>query len=193
MYTAYIKTYLEETGVIAQKLLAEQMGTIERMISIIVESKKNNGRVFFIGVGGGAGTGSHATNDFNKIAEISSFNLTDNPSLFTAIANDEGWDAPFVRQLEMHHFNSNDCLFVYSVGGGSSTTSPNIVKAVDFVKRAGGKVLGVLGKSNGHTAQHGDAVVVIPTVDESRITPHTENWQLIFDHLIVNAIAHGAS
>lgn len=190
MYEDYTKQYLVETSRIAERIAQEQMDVVERLISIIAEVKTKQGRVFFIGIGGGSGTGSHAANDFCKIAEVSTINLTDNPSLFTALTNDEGWDAIFIRQLKMHHCGPNDCVFVFSVGGGSPSTSPNIVKAVDYAKSVNAKVVGVVGKSTGRTAEIGDAVVVIPTMDESRITPHTENWQLIFDHLIVNAIAN---
>ena len=188
MYHSYIANYLDETAKIANQLSGEQAEVTNGLIQIINEAKKKNGRVFFIGVGGGSGTGSHATNDFNKIGGISSFNLTDNPSLFTALANDEGWDSVFIRQMQMHHFNETDVLFVFSVGGGNEETSPNIVKAVDYALSVNAKIVGVVGRENGHTAQNGHAVIVLPIMHEDRVTAHTENWQLVINHLIVNAL-----
>lgn len=191
MYEGYIQNYLNETSNIALRCIEQHINVVERMIGIIKGVKEKKGNVFFIGVGGGSGTGSHATNDFNKIAGVSSYNLTDNASLASALANDEGWDSIFVRQLIMHNCNSNDCLFIYSVGGGSSTTSPSIVKAIDYAKQVNAKILGVVGKVDGYTARQGDAVFIVPMVHPDRVTAHTENWQLVINHLLVNAMAYG--
>ncbi len=185
----YITRYLDEMRAIADVLLAEHQGTIGRMIEILRAVKARGGRVFFVGVGGGAGTGSHATNDFMKIAEIPTLCLVDNVSLLTALTNDEGWESVFVRQMAMHGFSANDALFVFSVGGGSATTSGNLVRAIDAAKAAGAPVLGVVGKATGHAAKVGDAVLVIPAVAEERITPHAESWQLAIEHLLANALA----
>lgn len=189
-YRDYAKRYLIEMSQIAQELIYTKLDLIEKLIETISQVKQQNGRIFFAGVGGGSGTGTHATNDFNKIADIASFNLTDNASLLTALANDEGWQSIFVRQMEMYRFGKNDCLFVFSVGGGGPTTSTNLVKAIDYAKKIGSKVVGVVGKETGHAAKHGDAVLVIPNMHDSRITPHSESWQLVLDHLIVTAIAN---
>lgn len=181
----YIQKYLEETQTIAQTIDQNQISAV---LDIISEIKAKNGRIFFAGVGGGAGTGSHSTNDFNKMAKIQTICLTDNVSLLTALANDEGWDKIFSRQMEMHNFNNNDCLFIYSVGGGSETTSKNLVSAIDYAKSKQARIVGVVGKDTGHTAKMADACVIVPIVDQSRITAHTEDWQMIIDHLIVNLL-----
>lgn len=185
----FVRAYLEEMRTIAQRLLDEHTETIERMLEILAEVRARGGRVFFVGVGGGAGTGSHAANDFMKIGGLSTICLADNVSLLTALTNDEGWESVFVRQMAMHRFGPSDCLFVFSVGGGSATTSVNLVRAIDYAKECSAPVLGVVGKATGHAAKVGDAVLVIPTVAEERITPHAESWQLVLDHLLVNALA----
>lgn len=185
----YVVQYLEEMREIAQQLLTAQTDVIERMITVLAAVRDRGGRVFLVGVGGGAGTGSHAANDFMKIGGLPTINLSDNASLLTALTNDEGWESVFARQLAMHRFGPADCLFVFSVGGGSATASLNLVRAIDLAKSVGAPVLGVVGKATGHAARVGDAVLVIPTVAEERITPHTESWQLVLDHLLVNALA----
>lgn len=182
----FINTYLSETAEIAKTINRQ---AIEKAIEVLSEVKSQGGRVFFLGVGGGAATGSHAANDFNKIAGIPTICLTDNVGLFTALTNDEGWESIFKRQLEMQKLNSKDCLFIYSVGGGTETVSKNLVLAVEQAKEIGAKIVGVVGRDTGTTAQKADACIVVPCLDESRRTPHTEDFQLIMDHLLVNILA----
>jgi len=182
----FITAYLKETAEIANNLDRE---AIKRMIEVLNRIRKDKGRIFFLGTGGGAGTGSHAANDFNKIAGISSICLSDNPSLLTALTNDEGWDSVFERQLEMHHLTANDCLFIFSVGGGSETASKNLVEAINYAKKIGAKIVGVVGRETGATAKNADACFIIPCLDETRRTAHTEDFQMIMDHLLVNLLA----
>lgn len=189
MEQSYTHQYLTEMKDIADNLLINSMEVIERMIDILAAMRAKRGRLFIAGVGGGAGTGSHSANDFMKIAGMATINLSDNASLLTALANDEGWESVFIRQLKMHGFQQKDCLFIYSVGGGSSTTSINLVHAIEYARSMKAPVLGIVGKGNGHAASYGTAVLVIPTVAEERITPHTESWQLAINHLLVNALA----
>lgn len=184
----YIGNYLDEAIDILQLMANTQVDIIESLVNHLKKVKENGGRIFFIGVGGAAGTGSHATNDFNKIAGIPALCLTDNPSLFTALANDEGLESVFTRQMEMHRFGPEDCLFVFSVGGGSDTTSKNITNAVKMANQLGAVVLGVVGRDTGYTAKNGEAVVVIPIVAEERVTPHSESFGLLVEHLLANAV-----
>jgi D-sedoheptulose 7-phosphate isomerase len=182
----YINTYLAETADVAKGINQE---AIKRALEILLELRTKGGRIFFLGVGGGAGTGSHAANDFNKIAKISSICLSDNPSLLTSLVNDEGWESIFKRQLEMHHLTSDDCLFIFSVGGGTETTSKNLVEAINYAKEIGAKIIGVVGKDTGVTAQEADACIITPCPEPSRRTAHTEDFQMIMDHLLSNLLA----
>ncbi len=182
----FIKKYFSETAEILQKI---DINSIEKAVDFLMRVKSVGGRVFFAGVGGGAGTGSHASNDFNKIAGISSVCLSDNISLLTALANDEGLESVFTRQLQMHNLNNNDCLFIFSVGGGSERVSANLVSAIKYAKGRGACVIGVVGDETGYTARNADACILTPLVNIKNKTPHTEDFQLIMDHLIVNLIA----
>ena len=184
--TEFINDYLFETAEIAKNI---DRKAVEKAVDILTEIRSRGGRVFFIGVGGGAGTGSHAANDFNKIAKIPTACLSDNSSLLTALANDEGWESIFRRQMEMHRFNSKDCLFVYSVGGGTENVSKNLVVAIEYAKEIGAKIIGVVGRETGATAQKADACVIVPCPNDSRRTPHTEDFQLVINHLLVNLLA----
>jgi D-sedoheptulose 7-phosphate isomerase len=181
----YSKQHLEETVSVVQGIDPE---AVELLVGKIVEVKEAGGRIFFLGVGGSAGNASHAVNDFRKIAMIESYSPSDNVSELTARTNDEGWETTFVEWLKMSKLSERDALFVLSVGGGdlARNVSPNIVKAVQFGKSVNAKILGVVGRDGGYSASVGDAVVLIPTVNPSNITPHAESMQGVIWHLLVS-------
>ncbi|BEQ14359.1 SIS domain-containing protein [Desulfoferula mesophila] len=181
----YAKQYLEEAQRIAASL---DPAAIEKMVRVIETIREQNGRLFFVGVGGGAGNANHAVNDFRKIAGLECYTPTDNVSELTALINDEGWDGVFARWLRTSRLGAKDGVFVFSVGGGNleKGISVNIVEALKLAREVGAKVLGVVGRDGGYTAQVGDAVIVIPTVNEATITPHTEAFQAVVWHLLVS-------
>jgi len=190
---SFAKDFLTQTSAIASRI---DTGVIDRMAAIIAGVRTGGGRLFFLGVGGGAGHASHAVNDFRKLAGIECYTPTDNVSELTARINDEGWDGSYAAWLEGSRLSSKDAIFVFSVGGGSieKHVSMNIVKAIDLARAVRAKVLGVVGRDGGHTARLGDAVVVIPTVEPSLVTPHTESFQAVVWHLLVShpaLAAHG--
>ena len=160
---------------------------IEQMASLINSIRSNNGRIFFLGVGGGAGHASHAVNDFRKICNIESYAPTDNVSELTARVNDDGWDTCYVNWLKGSNLSKNDLLFVFSVGGGNleKNISVNILKSLELAKNIGAKVCGVVGRDGGYTKQVADVCIVVPTVNEKNVTPHTEAFQAVVWHLLV--------
>ncbi len=164
---------------------------IQKMIQILQDIRENNGRLFILGVGGGAGHASHAVNDFRKIAGIESYAPTDNVSELTARVNDDGWETFFVNWLKGSRLTATDCIFVFSVGGGNEEkkVSVNLVNALRYAKETGAKVIGVVGRDGGYTAKVADACVIIPTINEKTVTPQTEAFQAIVWHLIVSSPA----
>lgn len=180
----YIDSYLEEVREITGKIDRKQ---IEKMIEIVLKVKKNGGRLFMLGVGGSAGNASHAVNDFRKIAGIESYTPTDNVSELTARVNDDGWDTSFVNWLKGSRLNQDDCLFIFSVGGGNveKNISVNIVNALKFGRETSASIIGIVGKDGGYTAEVSDACVIIPTVNPETVTPHSEAFQATLWHLIV--------
>jgi len=180
----YTKNYLKEVKEIVDKL---NIYDIEKVIDVIKSVKRVNGRIFFVGVGGGAGHASHAVNDFRKIAGIESYTPTDNVSELTARINDDGWESSISKWLAISKLTSNDCIFVFSVGGGNDekNVSVNLINAIKYGKECGAKVVGIIGKDGGYTAKVADARVIIPVVNDKSITPHTESFQAVIWHLIV--------
>jgi len=183
--TIFASNYLSEAKEIINQL---DILAIDKMTEILVELRRNQGRLFFIGVGGGAGHAGHAVNDFRKLVGIESYSPSDNVSELTARTNDEGWETTYAAWLEVSRLSSKDAIFVFSVGGGDlkANISPNIVRAVEYAKKMGSRIIGVLGRDGGYTATVADVSVIIPTVNSQMVTPHTESFQAVIWHLIVS-------
>lgn len=181
----FITEYLEQSHLIIDRLDKE---SILKCINILHDVKKNKGRIFFIGSGGGAGHASHAVNDFRKICNIESYSPSDNVSELTARINDEGWETSYSEWLNVSKINENDILFILSVGGGNADKkiSVNIVNSIKLAKKSNSKVIGIVGKANGYTALNSNVCILIPEVDENLVTPHTESFQAVIWHLIVS-------
>ena len=181
----YSKRYLLEVAEVASKVDPD---IIESLVNKLAELRKDKGRLFFIGVGGGAGNANHAVNDFRKIAGIESYTPTDNVSELTARVNDDGWETSYVKYLEGSHLNSKDGIFIFSVGGGNKEKgiSTNIVKALEYAKKVGSKIFGIVGRDGGYTVKVADECIIVPFVNSETITAHTEAFQAVLWHLIVS-------
>ncbi len=182
---SYAQQHLNEAQEIIDQIDIE---AIEKVADLLATVKKDQGRIFFLGVGGSAGNCSHAVNDFRKIVEIESYAPTDNVSELTARTNDEGWPTIFEPWLKLSKLNPKDAVFIFSVGGGNleKNISPNLVNALKYAKQIGAKITGVVGRDGGYTAQTADACVIIPTVNPENITPHSEAFQAVIWHLLVS-------
>jgi D-sedoheptulose 7-phosphate isomerase len=161
---------------------------VEKMAAELASLRERGGRLFLLGVGGSAGNCSHAVNDFRKLCGIEAYTPVDNVSELTARTNDEGWNTVFTGWLEVSRIGANDAILVLSVGGGDAerNVSTNLVKAIDFAKERGARVLGIVGRDSGHTARRGDVVIVVPTVDAKRVTPLAEAFQAVVWHCLVS-------
>ena len=181
---SFARTHLDEAKRIIDAL---DVGVIDRMAEALAALRARGGRLFFLGVGGSAGNCSHAVNDFRKIVGIEAYAPTDNVSELTARTNDEGWETVFVEWLKVSRLKPEDALFIFSVGGGNleKNVSPNLVRALQYAKTVGSRILGVVGRDGGYTAKVGDAVCIVPTVNPDAVTPHSEAFQAVVWHLLV--------
>ncbi len=181
----YIKQYINELHQVANGL---NVDAIERMVQLLTDLRESGGRLFFLGVGGGAGNATHAVNDFRKICGIESYTPIDNVSELSARINDDGWDSAFARWLKGSRLGEKDGIFVFSVGGGNAekNVSVNLISALKYAKEVGAKIFGIVGRDGGFTAKVADACVIIPTVNPETVTPHTEAFQAVVWHLIIS-------
>ena len=181
----YINQYVRESAQILKQL---DTTSIERLLGVLMQVRTECGRIFFLGVGGGAGHASHAVNDFRKIAGVECYAPTDNVSELTARINDDGWETSYRNWLVGSRLNRRDALFVFSVGGGDAERkiSANLVCALRYAKQVGARICGIVGRDGGFTAQVADACILIPVVNPDTVTPHTESFQALLWHLLVS-------
>ena len=184
MTPGFARTHLDETARIACEIDAD---AIEHAAAALLDVRVRGGRLFILGVGGGAAHASHAASDFRKLAGFEAYAPTDNVSELTARTNDDGWDTTFAEWLRGSRLRAEDGILVFSVGGGNveKNVSPNLVRALQYAKEVGAKVLGVVGRDGGYTARVGDAVSIVPTVNPEAVTPHAEAFQAVIWHLLV--------
>jgi len=182
---AHAATFLTEVAEIARRTPTE---VVENLCDELVALREREGRLFILGVGGSAGNCGHAVNDFRKLCGIEAYAPTDNVSELTARTNDEGWHTVFAEWLRTSRAGDKDAVFVFSVGGGNleKNVSPNIVAALKEAKERGTKIFGVVGRDGGYTKKVGDCVIVVPTVDANRVTPHAEAFQAVVWHCLVS-------
>ena len=181
----YTGQYVREAIEVLKRL---DQSAIERTADLLLELRERSGRLFLLGVGGGAGHASHAVCDFRKIALIEAYAPSDNVSELTARVNDEGWDTCYANWLRGCRLNKADMVFVFSVGGGDAkkNISANLVRALDYAREMHVTICGVVGRDGGYTAQVADACVLVPVVNPAAITPHTESFQAMIWHLLVS-------
>jgi D-sedoheptulose 7-phosphate isomerase len=175
--------YMAEAAKLAQ---AVDAGQIDRLARGLAEVRERGGRLFVLGVGGGAGHASHAVNDFRKLCRLESYAPTDNVSELTARTNDDGWDTSFSAWLEVSRLGKRDALLVFSVGGGSRehNVSTNLVGAMELARDTGASIFGIVGAPGGALAELADVAILIAPPPELR-TPLVESFQAVVWHALV--------
>ena len=185
MSLLFSDTFLNDT---IEVLGSVDRSDIEAVVSTLRATRDRGGRLFLAGSGGGAGHASHATCDFRKLCSFEAYCVTDNVSELTARTNDDGWDTSYSNWLRSSRINENDCLLVFSVGGGSiePPVSVNLVNSIRLAKEVGASVVGIVGRDGGALRQLADASILIPTKDSKLVTPQAEGLQALMWHLIVS-------
>lgn len=182
-----IEQYFKDIKEICDNVSRED---IDKAIELLFDAWKNGNKVFFCGNGGSAGTANHFMCDLFKVTIVEgkkrfkALCLNDNVPLMTALINDEGWDNLYIEQLK-NLFEKGDVLICLSVHGGSGRDksgawSQNLLKAMNYVKKSGGKTIGFAGFDGGAMKDLADVCVVVPF----NATPHVEAFHVVLQHLI---------
>src|ERR687894_2432211 len=100
-------TFLAEAAEIAGRIDPAQ---VDAMAARLAAVREGGGRLFVLGVGGGAGHASHAVNDFRKICHLESYTPTDNVSELTARINDDGWETAYAAWLKGSRIGAKDAV-----------------------------------------------------------------------------------
>jgi D-sedoheptulose 7-phosphate isomerase len=162
-------------------------GQLDAMARALAGVRERGGRLFVLGVGGGAGHASHAVNDFRKLCALESYAPTDNVSELTARTNDDGWETSFSAWLEVSRLSQDDALLVFSVGGGSRErcVSVNLVRAMEAARDRGASLFGIVGAPGGTLADLADVAILVEPPPQLR-TPLVESFQAVVWHGLVS-------
>lgn len=181
--TDYTASFLTAVAQTAASINAD---AVDAMVATLRDLRAAGGRVFAIGVGGGAANAAHLAGDLRKIAGIEAYSAWDSVAEMTAWANDENWDNSLQRWLQSSRLSSADAVIVFSVSGGDPAggTSPAVRVAVTYAAEVGAKILGVVGAEKSAAASLGSGVIVVPSADHLR-TAMTESFQCVLTHLLV--------
>jgi D-sedoheptulose 7-phosphate isomerase len=181
---SFARVYLRE---VAELLSTVDAHEIEQLATRLAAVRDGGGRLFILGVGGGAAHASHAVNDFRKLCGFEAYAPTDNVAELTARTNDEGWETSFEAWLQTSRLNSDDAVLVFSVGGGNRehNVSMNLVRALEHAQAVGAPIFGVVGRADGAAAELGEVCIVLSPPPERR-TPHVEEFQAVLWHLLVS-------
>ena len=178
-YKNKIKKYLNDEIEIINNL---DINAINDTMNLLEETREKGTTIYIIGNGGSAATASHMQNDFNKgISEglEKKYNfccLCDNFSTIMAIANDDCYENVFYNQL-VNRLKNGDLLIAISGSGNSK----NIIKAVEYAKRKGNKIIGFTGYDGGKLKPLSDISLHVP-INNMQIT---EDIHIIFNHTIM--------
>jgi len=174
----YVQEYisgLEET----LHQLPEEL--ILKVVEVLHNARLEERQIFVMGNGGSASTASHMVCDlakntrFSPLPNFRVIGLSDNMAIFSALANDEGYENVFAQQLASF-VRSGDIVIAISASGNS----PNVVKAVELAIERGAHTIGMTGFDGGRVGKLVEWHVHVP----SPCIEHVEDAHLILEHLI---------
>ena len=179
----YVRDYIDR---LEQGLRAIDPAAIGEVVKVLERARVEERTLFIIGNGGSAATASHMANDLQKLASqgkspaYRAIALTDNVPLLTAWGNDEDYSAVFVRQLEALARGGD--LLIAITGSGNSK---NIVRAMEWAKKATLETIALLGFDGGKARSIADHVLLFAEDHYGRI----EDAHMILEHMIANYLA----
>jgi D-sedoheptulose 7-phosphate isomerase len=165
-------------------LRALDTGAVAAFIEELERAWAGRHTVFIAGNGGSAATAAHMVNDLSfgirpgpDGPSLDVRSLADNVPLLTAIANDHAYDEVFVRQLALQ-YRQGDCIVLISASGNS----PNIIRAAEWAKARGARIVGLVGFDGGRLRDLSDVVIHVATAP-GEYGP-VEDLHLVIDHMV---------
>lgn len=177
-----INEYYEREKKVIDALNREELNAA---MNCLLDAYERGAYIYVFGNGGSSATASHMVCDFNKgtCYEIDKkfkfVCLNDNLPILMAIGNDDDFSNVFVYQLK-DRLTKDDVVLAISGSGNSK----NVVKAVDYAKEVGAKVIAMTGYSGGKIAKVADYQMHVP-VDDMQIT---EDLHMGFDHMMMQIL-----
>lgn len=175
----FSKSYLKYVSLVLEKISLDE---IEGFVESLLAARDREATVYFIGNGGSAATASHFANDIaigtrslDKPFRVIS--LCDNQAVITAIANDDGYEQIFSRQLGVL-LKKGDVVVAISASGNSE----NLLCAIEMAKRKGATSVGLTAFDGGKLRKVVDFSVHVPT-NTGEYGP-AEDGHMVLDHLV---------
>lgn len=174
-YTAQLKTTLDRMD----------RGPIREAIRVIHQARMDGRQIFVMGNGGSASTASHMVCDLAKNTRLPGqpsfkvIGLADNMAIFSAYANDEGYENVFARQLA-NLVHPGDIVVAISTSG----KSPNVLRAVNVAREFDAVVIGMTGFDGGALGDSSDIHIHVPSLSIEQI----EDVHLMLEHLMVDIL-----
>ena len=181
-----IKDIIQSSIDVKQQVLEneELIGTIEKVVEVIVDSLNNHGRIYFCGNGGSAADAQHLAAEFSgrfytDRKALPAEALHCNTSYLTAVANDYSYDLVYARLVDGIG-NKGDVL----VGLSTSGNSGNIVKAFEVANEREMTTVGFTGITGGAMKASSDHLINIPSTD----TPRIQESHIMVGHIICQLV-----
>jgi D-sedoheptulose 7-phosphate isomerase len=177
-----IQDYLDDLKQTLDSLPRER---IQQVIDILHDARLNKQQVFILGNGGSASTASHFVCDLAKNTRAKRFpnfkviGLTDNMAIFSALANDDGYENVFADQLASY-VQAGDVV----IGISTSGNSPNVLRAIQLANSIPATTIGFTGYDSGKLGSLVDVDLHVP----SECIEHVEDIHLMLEHLICKAL-----
>lgn len=178
----HVRHYFSE---ITETLTRIEEGPINQVIGLLHEARVNGRQVFIMGNGGSASTASHFVCDLAKNTRQPDWphyrviGLTDNMAIFSAYANDEGYENVFAMQLA-NLVQPGDVV----IGISTSGNSPNVLRGIALANEKGATTVGFTGFDGGKLA----GMVAIHCHTPSHCIEHVEDIHLMLEHLITKVL-----
>ena len=153
-----------------------------KALDILLEAYRGDKQVFIFGNGGSASSANHFVCDFGKNAVLGDkrrfriLSVSDTVEKITALGNDIAYEQIFRQQL-INLMRTGDVAIAISASGNS----PNVVRACEYVKELGNRLIVLAGFSGGQIAPMGDAALVASMQSYERV----EDIHLILLHMFV--------
>ena len=154
--------------------------SINEVVDVLHEARLMKRQIFVMGNGGSASTASHMACDLAKNTRIEGLphirisEITDNSAIFSAYANDEGYENVFVGHLA-NFVEPNDVV----IGISTSGKSPNVLKAIEYSNNINALTIGLTGFDGGRLKSQVAMNIHVP----SNCIEQIEDIHLVIGHI----------
>lgn len=180
LFHPQISSLLLESVAVKQRLISEQLPSIENVVTAIIQTYRNNKTVYAFGNGGSAADANHFITELvgRFLIErkgLPAFSFSTNEILMTSIANDFGYENTFTRQVDTF-IKKGDLVVAFSTSGKSE----NVLRALQLARKKGATTVGFTGSSAGSFPGICDICIRVP----SENTPRVQESHLAVVHII---------